>query len=332
MGCDTSIVAEEVSVLDNATSANTTATSDSVDVNTNGTDINANTNRGNIQNLPSNDNLLNNNSSNINTNPNSLLLSKSPPAIPNIDNSFVDKNTTTVVNNNSDSASSTSSSSLPYTFNNNQTRTLEGTMLGHPVTRFENQSSLSSYLPESSLQSNAITNYTTVPQGLGPDHNTRSGEIGITTPPTTTPSSQQQLSPQTLPTTPTTPSSQQQLSPQTLPTTPTTPSSQQQLSPQTLPTTPAYPLDITPPDTIITSAIDNNTGMNIQNTGTAALNSITFTFEGVDDSGIAGYMCMIENLQAFPCSSPVIFDTSILQAGGIGNTAIFLDTPSKSVQ
>ena len=64
--------------------------------------------------------------------------------------------------------------------------------------------------------------------------------------------------------------------------------------------------------------------MNIQNTGTAASNSITFTFEGVDDSGIAGYMCTIENLQAFPCSSPVIFDTSILQAGGIGNSGNLL--------
>ena len=95
---------------------------------------------------------------------------------------------------------------------------------------------------------------------------------------------------------------------------------QQSLSP-VIPTTTANPYDPTVLDTIITSATDTNTGTNIPSGTETTSNSITFTFEGSDHSANAGYTCSIENLEPFQCSSPVIYDTSILQEGGLNTNA-----------
>jgi hypothetical protein len=84
----------------------------------------------------------------------------------------------------------------------------------------------------------------------------------------------------------------------------------------------SYPsVDTTPPDTIITSAIDNSTGLNVVNGGgITAANSITLIFEGIDDSGITGYSCTIDNLPTFTCLSPVILDSNVFQSTlGIGS-------------
>ena len=74
-------------------------------------------------------------------------------------------------------------------------------------------------------------------------------------------------------------------------------------------------------DTIITSATDTNTGTNIPSGTETTSNSITFTFEGSDRSANAGYTCSIENLEPFSCSSPVIYDTNILQEGELNSNA-----------
>ena len=95
---------------------------------------------------------------------------------------------------------------------------------------------------------------------------------------------------------------------------------QQSLSP-VIPTTTANPYDPTGLDTIITSATDTNTGTNIPSGTETTSNSITFTFEGSDHSANAGYTCSIENLEPFQCSSPVIYDTNILQEGGLNTNA-----------
>jgi hypothetical protein len=78
---------------------------------------------------------------------------------------------------------------------------------------------------------------------------------------------------------------------------------------------PPAALGSSPPDTAITSAIDSSTGLDIQNGGSASLSSsITFAFRDTDDLDIAGYVCSIDSLPAFACSSPVIIDRNILQA------------------
>jgi hypothetical protein len=95
---------------------------------------------------------------------------------------------------------------------------------------------------------------------------------------------------------------------------------QQSLSPIN-PTSTANTFDPNVLDTIITSATDTNTGTNIPSGTETTSNSITFTFEGSDSFGNAGYTCSIENLEPFSCSSPVIYDTSILQEGGLNTNA-----------
>jgi hypothetical protein len=95
---------------------------------------------------------------------------------------------------------------------------------------------------------------------------------------------------------------------------------QRSLSPVN-PTTTANTYDPTVLDTIITSATDTNTGTNIPSGTETTSNSITFTFEGSDRSGNAGYTCSIENLEPFSCSSPVIYDTNILQEGELNSNA-----------
>jgi hypothetical protein len=99
------------------------------------------------------------------------------------------------------------------------------------------------------------------------------------------------------------------------------PQQQQQSLSQINPTTTANNYDPNVLDTIITSATDTNTGTNIPSGTETTSNSITFTFEGSDSFGNAGYTCSIENLEPFSCSSPVIYDTSILQEGGLNTNA-----------
>jgi hypothetical protein len=75
-----------------------------------------------------------------------------------------------------------------------------------------------------------------------------------------------------------------------------------------------------PPDTAITSAIDSSTGLDIQNGGSTSLSSsIIFAFRATDDLDLAGYVCGIDGLPVFACSSPVIVDRNILQGTGIKN-------------
>ena len=70
----------------------------------------------------------------------------------------------------------------------------------------------------------------------------------------------------------------------------------------------------------ITSAIDYSTGLDIQNGGSTSLSSpIIFSFRDTDDLDIAGYICSIDGLPVFACSSPVIIDRNILQVTGISN-------------
>ena len=65
---------------------------------------------------------------------------------------------------------------------------------------------------------------------------------------------------------------------------------QQQLSVTATPIPSSYPsVDTTPPDTIITSAIDSSTGLDIQNGGSISLSSsIIFAFRATDDIDLAG--------------------------------------------
>ena len=93
----------------------------------------------------------------------------------------------------------------------------------------------------------------------------------------------------------------------------------QQLPGSTL-AAPPFALDTTPPDTIITSAIDSSTGLDIQNGGSTSLSSsIIFAFRATDDIDLAGYVCSIDGLPVFACSSPVIIDRNILQATLVNN-------------
>jgi hypothetical protein len=96
---------------------------------------------------------------------------------------------------------------------------------------------------------------------------------------------------------------------------------QQQSFSSVTPTTTANPYNPAVLDTIITSATDTNTGTTILSGTETTSNSITFTFQGSDRSANAGYTCSIENLEPFQCSSPVIYDTNILQEGGLNSNA-----------
>ena len=87
-------------------------------------------------------------------------------------------------------------------------------------------------------------------------------------------------------------------------------------------------LDTTLPDSVITSAIDDSTGLNLQiGGGTTASNLITLIFGGIDDSGITGYSCRIDNLPTFTCSSPIVLDNDVfLIALGISGTGSTVHT------
>ena len=96
----------------------------------------------------------------------------------------------------------------------------------------------------------------------------------------------------------------------------------QLVPPSGSPTISGNPFDDSPPETVIVSANDSSAGIAIQSGSTTSNSSVTFVFEGFDDSGISGYSCSIENLEPFACSSPVIYDTNILQGIGLGSGSI----------
>ena len=116
--------------------------------------------------------------------------------------------------------------------------------------------------------------------------------------------------------------------PPVLPTAPTSEpllAHSQHLLPPTSLAEPLYSSATNPPDTFITSAMDNSTELNIQNgpITTSTSNSITLTFSGTDDLGINGYVCSVDGLNAFTCSSPIVLDINIfqtIQSGSLTNT------------
>ena len=62
------------------------------------------------------------------------------------------------------------------------------------------------------------------------------------------------------------------------------------------------PLDITPPDTIISSAVDGKNSL-VTNNGTTTSDSITFTFNGTDNVGVVSFECSLDNLAFSACTS-----------------------------
>jgi hypothetical protein len=151
--------------------------------------------------------------------------------------------------------------------------------------------------------------------------------VGTKTIPSTTPMPPIPFQQELLPSPPSLASPTITVRPLPPPTTPIPPIPfQQQLLPSPPATTsmpiPSSYLDTTPPDSVITSAIDNSTGLNLQiGGGTTASNLITLIFGGIDDSGITGYSCRIDNLPTFTCSSPIVLDNDIfLIALGISGT------------
>jgi hypothetical protein len=105
-------------------------------------------------------------------------------------------------------------------------------------------------------------------------------------------------------------SPQQQLLPSPTLTTQLPSPPQQQLLPSPTLTTqlPSANFDITPPETVITSATEDRTLSDIQNGVTIeSPNSLTFVFEGSDDVGVGGYLCSIDDLPLYNCTSPTSF-------------------------
>ncbi|MBI5912998.1 hypothetical protein HY839_00990 [Candidatus Azambacteria bacterium] len=64
------------------------------------------------------------------------------------------------------------------------------------------------------------------------------------------------------------------------------------------------PLDIIPPDTVIISTIDGENN-SIVNNGTTTSDSITLTFGGSDNVGIAGFECGFDNGTFISCVNPI---------------------------
>lgn len=89
----------------------------------------------------------------------------------------------------------------------------------------------------------------------------------------------------------------------------------------------SLPYDTSPPDTFIISSTDGNNST-VQNGGTTTSNKITFTFAGVDNLAISGFVCILDNRAngPFSCSLTVIinnlsvgdhtFDVSAVDASG----------------
>ena len=61
--------------------------------------------------------------------------------------------------------------------------------------------------------------------------------------------------------------------------------------------------DTTPPDTTITSALDGD-GDVVTDGGSTDSSSITFTFEGTDNVGVAGFECSLDGAAFASCTSP----------------------------
>jgi hypothetical protein len=98
----------------------------------------------------------------------------------------------------------------------------------------------------------------------------------------------------------------------------TVPQVQQLISPQLI--SPSA-VDISLPETTITSVTDNGTGPNIQNGATSASPTTEFSFEGSGDLGISGYVCTVDGLQSYYCTSPAVVDNSI-QIGWSSNSGL----------
>lgn len=60
--------------------------------------------------------------------------------------------------------------------------------------------------------------------------------------------------------------------------------------------------DATPPDTIISSAVERN-GAAVANGGSTLSDYIAFTFGGIDAVGVAGFQCSLDGAAYAPCSS-----------------------------
>ena len=65
--------------------------------------------------------------------------------------------------------------------------------------------------------------------------------------------------------------------------------------------------DTSPPETIITSAVDGN-GVAVGNAGSTSSSSITFAFTGTDNIGVAGFECSLDAAAFSPCGSPTSFN------------------------
>ena len=79
--------------------------------------------------------------------------------------------------------------------------------------------------------------------------------------------------------------------------------------------TPITPVDVIPPDTIITSAVDGN-NVRLNNGDSTDSNKITFTFTGTDNVAVAGFECRLDSSNEAdfaPCTSPITYNN--LNAG-----------------
>jgi hypothetical protein len=72
----------------------------------------------------------------------------------------------------------------------------------------------------------------------------------------------------------------------------------------------SYP-DISPPETYLISAVDNN-GVNVPSGTVVSSDLITITFEGIDDSAsIVEYQCSYDGQTPYSCASPFTIDNSM---------------------
>jgi Tol biopolymer transport system component len=87
-----------------------------------------------------------------------------------------------------------------------------------------------------------------------------------------------------------------------------------------------------PPDTSLASAVDGN-GMTVPEVGSTVATSITFTFDGSDDVGVAGFECRLDAAAFAPCASPVSYaglavGNHTFQVRAIDGAGAIDDTPA----
>ncbi len=70
--------------------------------------------------------------------------------------------------------------------------------------------------------------------------------------------------------------------------------------------------DTVTPDTVITTAVDSNSGNTIQNGGKITTTSITFTFEGSDKAAVAGFECSLDGLPSYSCTNLVFINDNLV--------------------